>query len=332
MLTDRENVLEVVRRGNPDRFASLFDAFVPMRNPITSHKDDPKKGDPDKRNAWGVMISWRADQPGPFPVHKPGLTVMPDIEQWREVVKAPTTEYSETEWEPYIALAEDVDRTQKFVQASVSPGIFEQIHALGGMDNILLAFYESPDELKELIKYILEYEMKMAEKICHYIKPDALFHHDDWGSDVSTFFSADMFAEFFEEPYKQLYSYYHDHGVELVIHHSDTYGATLVPTMINMGIDIWQGAVANNDIPSLIKQYGDKITIMGGLDSTKLDVPEWSNEAIHDEVFKVCAENGPLSFIPCLTRGGAGSIFPGVYDYTREAIKEFSDQYFANKA
>jgi hypothetical protein len=50
-----------------------------------------------------------------------------------------------------------------------------------------------------------------------------------------------MFEDFFVEPYKQVYGYYKSHGCELIIHHSDSYGATLVPSMIEMGIAEWQG-------------------------------------------------------------------------------------------
>ena len=104
-------------------------------------------------------------------------------------------------------------------------------------------YMTNPDEMHDLIKYLTECELKLAEGICTHLKPDAIFHHDDWGSERSTFLRPEMFAEFFLEPYKQIYGYYHDHGVELVFHHSDSYAATLVPYMIEMGIDVWQGCM-----------------------------------------------------------------------------------------
>ncbi len=60
------------------------------------------------------------------------------------------------------------------------------------------------------------------------------------------------------------------------MHHSDSYAATLVPYMIDMGVNIWQGVMRVNDIPALIEKYGDKISFMGGLDSTVVDVPNWT--------------------------------------------------------
>ena len=77
------------------------------------------------------------------------------------------------------------------------PEIFEQCHYLQEIQNALINFYEEPEYTQELIDYLTEWELEYAEKICKYIKPDALFHHDDWGSQNSTFISPDMFEEFY---------------------------------------------------------------------------------------------------------------------------------------
>ena len=62
------------------------------------------------------------------------------------------------------------------------------------------------------------------------------------------------------------------------------YSANLVPQMIEMGIDVWQGALSVNDIPALIKKYGDKISIMGGIDNGILDRAELSCRAALSEL------------------------------------------------
>ena len=50
---------------------------------------------------------------------------------------------------------------------------------------------------------------------------------------------------------------------EIIVHHSDSYGENLVPFMIEMGMDVWQGCMSTNNIPEIIKKYGGKLTIMG---------------------------------------------------------------------
>ena len=133
-----------------------------------------------------------------------------------------------------------------------------------------------------------------------------------------------MFREFFLEPYQKIYGFYKANGAEIVVHHSDSYAANLVPTMIEMGIDVFQGAVDTNNIPQLLQNYGGKIAVMGGLNNGKIDVPGWTPELVAAEVEKVCRECGTKYFIPCLTAGGPGSTFPGVYQCVSENIDRMS--------
>ena len=240
MLTKRQNLLETIRGGNPDRFVKQYEAFaMQIPNGFSIHNPSPKPGQMNVVNAWGVTRSWPAGMPGAFPVHTPDKIVIKDIENWREYLKVPQVKYDAQVWEPFIAAAEAVDRNEYFVTSAVFPGIFEQCHYLTEIQNCLMAFYEYPDEMQEIIDEITNFEMELAAEICKYIKPDALFHHDDWGSQISTFLSPAMFREFIKPAYEKVYGYYKAHGVELIVHHSDSYGATLVPDMIDMGIDIW---------------------------------------------------------------------------------------------
>ncbi len=329
MLTKRQNLLETIRGGNPDRYVNQFEFFATIRNtPFLKSNRSPKPGEENVVNAWGVTRSWPAGMPGAFPVHDAEHIVIKDIEHWKDYVKVPNVLFPEEDWAECVEAAAKVDRSEYFVTASIAPGVFEQCHYLMEIQNCLMAFYEYPDEMHELIDCITQFELDLAEQICKYIKPDALFHHDDWGSQQSTFISPAMFEEFFLPAYKKIYGYYREHGVELIVHHSDSYAATLVPYMIEMGVDIWQGVMTSNDIPSLIEQYGGKITFMGGIDSAKVDYEGWTQDVVAREVEKACEAFGTKYYIPCGSTGGAMSIFPGVYQALSEEIAKISPKYF----
>ena len=172
----------------------------------------------------------------------------------------------------------------------------------------------------------------LAAEICKYIKPDAIFHHDDWGSHISTFMDPVTFRDFYKPAYEKIYGYYKSHGVELVVHHSDGYAATLVPAMIEMGIDVWQGCFSTNDIPDLISKYGDKITFMGGIENHLVDFEGWTEENNRYYIEKTIKECGNKYFIPCIAQGGPGSVFPGVYMNMCDLIDQHNiDNYGATK-
>lgn len=329
MLTPRQNVLETIRGGHPDRYVNQFEAFkCQWCTPIDLRYPMPECGEEPKKSMWGITWAFPENTPGFFPLTDPKHVVIKDIENWRSYVPDPQTEFPKEEWGWIVEEAEKVDREQYFCTASIAPGIFENCHSMMGMEECMINFYEEPEAMHGLIDHILQYELKLAENICKYIKPDALYHHDDWGSQLSSFLSPEMFREFLLEPYKKLYSFYKAHGVEVIVHHSDSYLENMVPELIEMGIDIWQGTMSTNNIPRLIDQYGGQITFMGGIDNGKVDREDWSEEKVRAEVDRVCEWAGTRFFIPNTTMGGDYSIYPGVYDVVSDEIDRLSRKYF----
>ena len=329
MLTKRQNLLEVINCGNPDRYVNQWEAFaIQRRNPMSVISPSVRKGQTMIRNAWGVYRSFPENVPGAFPVHDPEHIVIKDVEHWRDYIPViPSVKFPEAQWEEAIAAAEAVDRNEQFVTTMITPGVFEQCHYLMEIQNCLVALYEYPDEMHEIIDMYTDFELAYAEEICRHLHPDALAHHDDWGTQRSTFMSPEMFEEFFVPAYKQIYGYYKDHGVQVIVHHSDSYAATLVPQMIDLGIDIWQGVMRSNDIPAMLKEYTGKITFMGGINSADVDFEGTTQEVIRGVVERAIQEGSKHSFIPCCTMGGPGSIYPGVYDMVSAEIARINENF-----
>jgi uroporphyrinogen-III decarboxylase len=321
MLTIRENLMETIKGGNPDRFVKQYE-FMEMilEAPLRVR---PQKGGVIK-NEWGVTFQWPEDQIGAFPVHDDEHRVLKDITRWKEIITAPSVIYPEERWAAAIEHANSVDRKEKFVTAFFASGTFEMTHHLMGMEDALTNLYEEPELMHEFIDFLTDYEIRYAEQLIERLHPDALFHHDDWGGQISSFLSPDMFKEFYVEPYKRAYKFWKDNGVELIVHHSDSYAANLVPHMIDIGIDIWQGVMTTNNTPELIKKYGGQISFMGDIDSGVVDFPDWTPEIVAENVEKACKRCGKSYFIPCLTQGLGISSFPGVYDETSAAIDRIS--------
>ncbi|GAB6909339.1 Uroporphyrinogen-III decarboxylase [Desulfosarcina cetonica] len=325
MLTKRENLMETIKGGNPDRFVNQYEFLeIIMEAPLRKR---PQKGHTIV-NEWGVTFQWPEDQIGAFPVHDAEHIVLKDITKWRDYVKAPAIETSLERWEAAIKHAESVDRKEQFVSVFFASGTFEMTHHLMGMEAAMMNLYEEPECMHELIDYLVDYEIEYAKQAIRYLKPDALFHHDDWGGQIASFLSPAMFNEFYLEPYKRAYGFWKDNGVELIVHHSDSYAANLVPAMIEMGIDIWQGVMTTNNTPDLIKQYGGQISFMGEIDSGPLDHQNWDAAEIAKHVERACQTCGKHYFIPCLTQGLNFSSFPGVYEATSKAIDEMSKKMF----
>lgn len=329
MLTPRENLLETIRGGRPDRYVNQFEPFqMQWCTPIDLLYPLPERGGEPKPAIWGPVFAFPEGTPGPFPLHDEEHLVIKDITHWQEYVKMPRTDFSEEDWAWIVEEAGKVDRDRYFCAAFVGPGVFENCHHMMGMQECLINFYEEPEKMHELIDFITQYELKLAENICKYMRPDAIYHHDDWGSQTSSFLSPEMFRKFLLEPYQKIYGYYKANGVELIIHHSDSYLENMIPELIDAGIDIWQGALSTNNIPGIIEKYGGKLTVMGGIDNGKVDRADWTEESVRAEVNRICRWAGTKYFIPNTCYGGDESTYPGVYETVSDEIDRLSREFF----
>lgn len=325
MLTKRQNMLETIKGGNPDRFVNQYEFLdIIMEIPTGLQFNYGQTW----KDHWGITWQWPEGQLGMFPVHHDGLAVIQDITEWQKVVKKPEIATSDEAWAPAVARANAIDRNEVYVTGFFAPGIFEMTHHLMGMENALMALYEEPEAMHELIDYLTQYELDYLKEVIDHLHPDALFHHDDWGSQISSFMSPATFEEFFLPAYKKVFGFCKANGIELIVHHSDSYAANLVPYMIEMGMDIWQGVMNTNNIPELIKNYGGQLSFMGGIHSGLVDFPDWTPEIVGKYVREACESNGNLYFIPNLTAGGEMSSFPGVYEAVSDAIDALSRELF----
>ncbi len=328
MLSIRENFLETIHGGHPDRFVKQFEYMASIRDPVSRYCGDSCERGSSRVNAWGATIMWREDMPGPFPVHDDAHIVLHDVTEWRETIKRPNiTIFTEEDWRPVLEQVANVDTEQQFITTGDS-GILEKVIMLMGMENGLASFLLEPEAMYDLVDFIADFEIETAKERLRHFQPEMLFHHDDWGSQTGLFLSPTTFKEIIFPAYKKVYGFWKDNGVQLIVHHSDSYAVELVPFMIELGVDVFQGGVSENNIPALVRQYGEKIAFHAGLDNGKFDVADWSKEAMYKELDRVIQESGGKYLIPGLTMGGVGSAYPGVYEACNEIIDELSTKYF----
>jgi hypothetical protein len=329
MLSKKQNLLETISGGKPDRFVKQYEPFA-LTSGLAPHFIGGTRPVPGAvwKNPWGVTYTLPLGGPGIMPVHTPETTVVKDILRWRESVEAPPLDYPEAHWKPIEDFAAAVDRNEQFLTLSVFPGLLEQFHFLLGMENAMMALALEPEESAALIDYYVDWEIEYSQQQIDRIKPDVLFRHDDWGSAESTLLSPAMFADILVPAYKKLYGFYKSNGIQLIVHHSDSYAATLVPYMIEIGIDIWQGVMTTNNTPELIRQYGGQISFMGDIDNREVDQENWTVDIVEDAVQRACERCGIHYFIPSTLMGDPKSVYPGVYDAVNDAIDKMSAKIF----
>lgn len=329
MLTSRENLMRTLSGNGADRLVNQYDPFIPIMNdPIMCYVRGNRKKGCTTKDEWGTTFIWPEGQYAAMPHVSVNDKVLPDICKWRNYVNVPDIAANCTEWTDSIKSAAAIDREERMVMSFMGTGIFEQSHFLMGFEDTLINFLAYPESMQELLERISKYRMTYARLLVENLHPDAILSHDDWGSKMAMFMSPTIWRKFIKPLYAKLYGYMKSQGV-LVIHHADSYLADIVEDMAEIGIDIWQGVLPQNDIPVIQKQLKGRMTLMGGIDSAIVDKAGSTEEVIRKEVRRACEAYAPNGyFIPCLTYGLKGSIFSHVDPIISDEIDKCSGMFF----
>ena len=328
-MTAKEIFLELLKPdGRPERQLVQYEALqMALGDPIGRYLHQGRMPGATITDRWGTVIDWPADAPGSMPIVTEDNKVIKDITRWREYVHAPDFiphSSDPGDWATFREKARDLAGNERLVAGFMGTGIFEQCHFLMPFQDVLTNLYDHPDEMHELIEYITEYRLAYVKHLIENLKPDVIFSHDDWGTKDALFMKPDMWREFYKEPYRRFYGYIRSQGV-IAIHHADSYLAPIVEDMAEIGIQVWQGVLPENDIPALQKRLNGSMVLMGGIgaaidreDAGEEEVRRYVKRALH----KYCPGG---HFIPSITYGIAGTVYKHVDPWIDDEIRKYNE-------
>ena len=327
MLSIKDNFLETLKRGGkPDRLVNMWEAVEIMPDVAMLYTLGGREKGKDSRDRFGTLITWPEGQISGMPHVTDNDKVIPDITKWRDYLKVPDLVANCSEgWEPFVEMKKAINDKGLLSMTLAATGVFEQLHFLMGFEDMLMNFLLEPEAMHELCEVIGEYRYTYFKLVVDNLKPDVILSHDDWGSKHSLFISPETWREFIKPQYEKTYKMLHDAGV-IIMHHSDSFCEPIIEDMIDINIDIWQGALPENDLLKLQKVADGRITMMGGCDMSKIDLPESTEEMVRTETRRACETYTPGgNFIVSATYGGPGDIiFPHVGPAMTAEIEAFN--------
>ncbi len=321
MLTPKENFLTMLRGEIPEYMPSYFDMhaagiieelLTPNRapdGPIVTALGVTYVGSPD--NNYGAMPA-------------PGMNILDDITKWRDVVKTP--DLSGRDWEGiYKKQVDKIDRVNKAIMVD-GGDYFLTLVALMGFENTLMALYEEPDEVKELLEYISAFYIQVLKAQIQYVKPDIYILMDDDAAYRAPFFSVEMYREFFKPFHKRHCDLVKDAGI-LIERHDCGKSEEFIDDWLELGIDGWNPCQITNDLVGIKKKYGDRLALDGCWDSQGI----LGSSAVDDETLLQALYEYVDTFAP----GGRFAFSAGVdfgrtspeAEAKRAVIKKFFDEY-----
>ena len=303
----------------PEAYSTMKDVVYPGERFIDLKNFDPYGTGPD---AWGVM--WTNQGPNPMidgNTLAKDFRLFEDVADWKKYVKFP--KFSKFVLKMIFKNMQKgmgVNRDEHVVSCLLLSGAFERVNQMVGFENALCAFYECPDEMKELLNAIADYKIKCVELAHKTLKPDVIHMHDDWGTNDNMFFSPDIWREFIKPIEKRYADKIHELGM-IYMHHSCGHIEQIIPDLVEIGVDAINPMMISNDLDTLMEKYGDKITFCGGIDSQTMEI-EATPEAVTREVRKAMdkyANKGRyLPYIIPINEATFGMYVGAVTEYGRQ--------------
>jgi len=201
--------------------------------------------------------------------------------------------------------------------------VFSQPRDLMGFEDFLLAFYNDPDLVDELMRISVEYNTKLA-KNAKEIGGKIIVVGDDVADNSGLLVSPEMYQSQIYPRFKELIENFKELGF-LVIKHTDGKILDIMDLFVESGIDCIDpiDPLAGMNITKMKKDYGDKLCLKGNIDCVKTLVSE-SPENVRKETIECILAASPggghvISSSNSIHRG----INPVNYKTFLDTIKEF---------
>jgi hypothetical protein len=299
-LTPRENALAVLNCQQPDYYGDFMPSLDFAIDPEYLRNRAPQDGQLH-RDAWGTIWCFKPGTPGQHPVVSKETAVIRDIEHWEDQLRVPGLK--NLDWSEAEARAKQVDRKEKFCAIFSSGGLFERSHHLMGMEQALVNYMLYPDEMARLLSVLADYKMEYLRLAARHLQPDIVFFHDDWGNKLNVFLPPELWRRLIRPLHTEIIRTAHECGM-MFMHHADCVCQPLVTDMVEMGVDIWQGAIPQNDIVEIQRITEGQLPMIGGIDGPKIDIKDITEEDIRAEVRRAFDTYCPAGrFFPSIANG-----------------------------
>jgi hypothetical protein len=302
----KENWLRLIADDHPGWIGPPWEAFAGNRfknifldDPISrSLFTEDCVYDTPRKDAWGVSWLWLSGSVAQNPYITAENKALHDVNAWRETVVFP--QLDGFDWAPFKEFVASIDRSEYLTMCMVTGGIFECSHFLMGFEDALCNYLVNQESMHELLEAMADWKIGHLERIIDNLKPDVVHYHDDWGNKASLFLPPDVWRTMIKPHHRRIVDAVKRRGL-IFMHHADCVCEPIAEDMADMGIDIWQGVVPQNNILAIQKKLGGRMALMGGIDAQIIDTPDWDEREIRREVRRCIDTYCPNGrFIPCI--------------------------------
>ena len=126
----------------------------------------------------------------------------------------------------------------KYVTTDIFMLLFERMHTLRGMENVLTELHSDRGRMEFLADRIVEFDVTVIRNVGSRFpgRIHGFTFTDDWGSELATFVSPRMWRDFFQPRYARIFDAAHAQGWDVWMHSCGKVNEVIEP-LIEIGLD-----------------------------------------------------------------------------------------------
>lgn len=245
----------------------------------------------------------------------PGKPKVPSMAEWEKYISLP--DLSQLDWEACARINKEYLHTDSMTQIAYLSCLWERLISLMDVENAAVALIDEDEKegIHRFFDQLCDQYDIMIGKAKEYFDIDMVLWHDDWGTQASTFFSPAVHREMILPYIKRIVDSCHKRGIFFELH-SCGKNETMVPHMIEAGVDLWQGQ-NNNDFKMLAQKYRNEKIVFG------VPCPVVPENADKEEIYKIAEDflkeyEGCRVVINCLFAYPAQMLGEALYELSRK--------------
>lgn len=174
------------------------------------------------------------------------------------------------DWFDYESIKYQCDKFKDKAIIMGHEGPFQFATFLRSMENLFMDMAAEPEFAHRLYNRMVEFELEYYERIFKAAdgQIDILRPHDDYGTQISTLFSVDMWNEYFKENTLKLSALAHKNNA-FYQQHSCGAVREIIPELVKCNVDVLEPIqkVKGLEPEALKREFGDKLAFHGGIDT-----------------------------------------------------------------
>jgi len=199
---------------------------------------------------------------------------------------------------------------------------FERPWALRGMQNLMIDYFEAPDQIHRLHTVLADLYVRYLQCAVRELKPDGFFASDDLGHQTQPMMSPQIFEELIKPYYCRLGTWLKANNLHWWLHSCGN-NTPLLPSLITAGVNVFHPVQKGTmDEVRVAKKFAGQISFLVGIDVQHILTEKTPSEVRAEVRFLIDTFDQPAGGM-CLAAGNgivSGTPLENIHAFLDEAL------------